>query len=122
MLSKNKLNRLDEDKNIAKDKDKDKTKDNDKTKDKDKTKTKIMINNKMDFMNEIGKRLAKAKTKLTNKIEPLYKAMRKLPDDSWLRLAELNKIDAILDDAIDVVEYEIYGKNRKSPEMNKNIK
>ena len=48
--------------------------------------------------------------------------MRELKDeiysnDSWLRLVKLNKIDAILDDAINVVRYEIYGKKRKSPKM-----
>ena len=41
--------------------------------------------------------------------------MRKLQDDSWLRLVELNKIDAILDDAINVVWCEIYVKKNKEP-------
>ena len=68
----------------------------------------------MDLINEINKRLAKAKTKLTNKVEPVYKAMRNLQDDLWLRLDELNKIDAILDDAINVVLYEIYRKNKRA--------
>ena len=39
--------------------------------------------------------------------------MRELKDNSWLRLVKLNKIDAILDDAINVVRYEIYGKKKK---------
>ena len=43
--------------------------------------------------------------------------MRKLQDDSWLRLVELNKIDAILDDAINVAWCEIYVKKRKSQKM-----
>ena len=34
-------------------------------------------------------------------------------DDSWLRVVELNNIDTILDDALNVAWYEIYGKNRK---------
>ena len=34
-------------------------------------------------------------------------------DDSWLRVVELNNIDTILDDALNVVCYEIYGKKRK---------
>ena len=53
MISKNKLNRLDEDKNAPKDKDKD----NNKTKNKDKTKTEHKdmldkINNKISIINE----------------------------------------------------------------------
>ena len=43
--------------------------------------------------------------------------MRELKDGSWLRLVKLNKIDAILNDALNVVWYEIYGKNRKNSEM-----
>ena len=37
-------------------------------------------------------------------------------DDSWLRLVELNKIDAIIDEALNVVGNEICGKKRISPE------
>ena len=35
-------------------------------------------------------------------------------NDPWLRLVELNKIEDILDDALNVVSKEIYGKNRIS--------
>ena len=35
-------------------------------------------------------------------------------DDSWLRLVELNKIDAIIDDVLNVVWNETYGENRTS--------
>ena len=84
---------------------------------KTKVKIKIKIKNKMDLISKINKRLAKTKTKLTNKIKSVNKAMSKLQDDSWLRLVELNKIDATLDEAINVVRYEIYGKKRKSPKM-----
>ena len=48
----------------------------------------------------------------------MYEAMHELQDeiydDHWLRLVELNKIGTILDDALNVAWYEIYGKNRKS--------
>ena len=48
----------------------------------------------------------------------MYEAMHELQDeiydDPWIRLVELNKIDTILYDALNVVWYEIYGKNRKS--------
>ena len=51
----------------------------------------------------------------------IYEAMCELQDeiycdDSWLRLAELDKIDAIIDEALNVVWNEICGKNRISPE------
>ena len=69
----------------------------------------------MNLINKINIRLAKAKTKVTNKIKSANKAMRKFQDDWWLRLVELNKTDAILDDVINVVRYEIYGKKKKEP-------
>ena len=40
-----------------------------------------MINDKMNLINKINIRLAKAKTKVTNKIKSANKAMRKLQDD-----------------------------------------
>ena len=144
MLVKNKLieHDKDKDKDLPKDKDKDKDKtstkdmDNTKTKnmtsteDKDQTTTKIMvktkdildqINNKVDIINKINKRLAKIKIKIAKKVELIYGSMCELQDeiysdDSWLRLAELNKIDAITDEALNVVRNEICGKNRISPE------
>ena len=47
-------------------------------------------------------------------------------NNSWLRIVKLNKIDVILDDAINVVVYEIYKTKREIPRMinidkNKNI-
>ena len=44
----------------------------------------------------------------------MHELQNEIYDDPWLRLVELNKIDTILDDALNVVWYEIYGKNRKS--------
>ena len=37
-------------------------------------------------------------------------------DESWLRLVELDKIDAIIDEAIDIVWNTFYEKNRINPE------
>ena len=59
--------------------------------------------------------LEKANTEIRNKIKLVDKAMCELKDeiysdDSRLRLVKLNKIDVILDDAINVVVYEIYRK------------
>ena len=80
---------------------------------------KTEINNKKNLINKINIRLSKAKTKVTNNIKSVYKAKCKLQDeiylnDTWLRLDELNRIDTIFDDTLNIVQYEIYGKNRKS--------
>ena len=99
-----------------------------KTKYKDKENTipknniKTKINNKKNLINKINIRSSKAKTKVTNNIKSVYKAKCKLQDeiylnDAWLRLNELNRIDTIFDDMLNVVWYEIYGKNRKSSKI-----
>ena len=89
-----------------------------KNKNKYRNKTMTMINNKKNLINKINIRLSKAKTKVSNNIKSIYKALSKLQDDdSWLRVVELNNIDTILDDALNVVWYEIYGKNRKSSKI-----
>ena len=38
-------------------------------------------------------------------------------DDTWLRLAELDEIDVIIDEAPNAVWKNFHGKNRTSPEM-----
>ena len=40
-------------------------------------------------------------------------------DDSWLRLVELDKIDAIIDEALNAVWKKFHGKNRINPETTK---
>ena len=110
-----------------KDKDKNKTKTEDKDKTTPKTRTKTedkdildKINNKIDTINKINKRLEKVKVKVKQKVELIYEAMCELQneiycDDSWLRLVELDKIDAVIDQALNIVWNEIYGENRISP-------
>ena len=112
--SKSKLIEPDEDIDISKTEDKDKTK----TEDKD-----ILdkINNKIDTINKMNKRLEKVKAEVTKKIELIYESMCELQDeiysdDSWLRLVELEKIDAIIDETLNVVRNVICGKNRINPE------
>ena len=39
-------------------------------------------------------------------------------DDSWLRLVEMNKTNALLDESLDYVWIMIYGKNREKNEIN----
>ena len=106
MLLKNKLIEHDKDKDLPKDKDIDKDKDKTSTKDvdntttktmtsaedKDKTTTKIMvktkdildkINNKVDIINKINRRLAKMKIKIAKKVELIYGSMCELQDEIY---------------------------------------
>ena len=91
-----------------------------KTKDKDKD---ILdkINNKIDTINKMNKRLEKVKAEVTKKIELIYESICELQDeiysdDSYLRLVELEKIDALIDEALNVAWNVICGENRTSPE------
>ena len=129
-----KFSHTDRDKDKDKDKDKTSTEDKNntttKTEDKNQTtlKTKTededpldKINNKISAINKLNEGLAKAKTEATKEIELIYESMYELQDeiysdDSWLRLVELEKIDAIIDEALNVVRNVICGKNRINPE------
>ena len=69
----------------------------------------------------MNKRLEKVKAEVTKKIELIYESMCELQDeiysdDSWLRLVELEKIDALIDEALNIVWNKIYGENRISLE------
>ena len=95
-----------------------KTKTKTKTVDKD---TPDKIKNEIDTINKINKELAKVKAEVIKKVELIYEAMCELQDeiysdDSWLRLVELDKIDAIIDEALNIVWNDICGENRISPE------
>ena len=92
-----------------------------KTKTNTETKTKkIMlgkINKKISAISKLNERIAKVKADVAKKVELIYEAIRELQDeiysdDSWLRLVELNKIDAITDKALNVVWNMVCGKNR----------
>ena len=78
------------------------------------TEIKDKINNKINWINWIYIKLAKAKTEITNKIKLVPKEIGELEDNSRLRLVKLNKIDAILNDGINVVRFEIYGKKERA--------
>ena len=78
------------------------------------TEIKDKINNKINWINWIYIRLAKAKSEITNKIKLVPKETGELEGNSRLRLVKLNKIDAILDDGINVVRFEIYGKKERA--------
>lgn len=53
-----------------------------------------------------------------SKICSLMKELKDdLYDDSWLRLAELNKINALLDESLDYVWKMVYGVNREKYEI-----
>ena len=69
----------------------------------------------------MNRKLAKLKADVAKKIELIYESMYELQDeiysdDSWLRLVELEKIDAIIDETLNVVWNVICGKNRINPE------
>ena len=65
------------------------------------------MNNKISKINKTSTTLAEIKVKLKNKYKLIYESLCELQDkiysdDSWLRLLELNKIDAIIDYAVNV--------------------
>ena len=119
-----------DDKNKATTKTKTKTEDKNKTTLKTKTKTKAKnmtktgdkkildkINNKIDTINKLNEGLVKIKADVTKKVEFIYESMCELQDeiysgDSWLRLVELDKIDAIIEEAFNIVWKVLY-KNKK---------
>ena len=102
-----------------------KTETENKTKTKTETDTKkIMldkINTKISVINKLNEGLAKVKADVIKKVELIYEGICELQDeiysdDSWLKLLELNKIDAIIDKTLNVVWNAICGKNRINPE------
>ena len=109
---------------MTKDKNKTRTEDKNKATTETNTDNKDLldkINNKIGLISKFDKCLAKLKVKTTKKVELIYEAIHELQDeiysdDSWLRLVELNNIDAIIDEALNVVWNWICGKNRISPE------
>ena len=63
------------------------------------------MNNKISKINKTSTTLAEIKVKLKNKCTLIYESLCELQDeiysdDLWLRLAELKKIDAIIDYAV----------------------
>ena len=92
---------------------------------KTKIKTKDMldkINNKISTINKTNEGLAKIKADLAKKLNLIYEVMTELQDeiysdDSWLRLVELDKIDAIIEEAFNIVWKVLYkNKNIINPE------
>ena len=112
-------------KTSTEDKNKNKTEDKNKTTTKTETENKDLldkINKRIDTINKSNNLLAKLKAEITKKIELVCEVMSELQDeiysdDSWLRLVELNKIDAIIDEALNTAWKNFYGKNRINPEM-----
>ena len=84
----------------------------------------VKINNKISMINKAYERLAKVKEDVTKKLNLIYGLMAELQDeiysdDSWLRLVELDKIDAIIDEAIDIVWNTFYEKKKKKKKKKK---
>ena len=66
------------------------------------------INNKISAITKTNEGLAKIKADLTKKLNLIYEVMTELQDeiysdDSWLRLVELDTIDAITEEAFNIV-------------------
>ena len=75
------------------------------------------VHNKINNIGYANKIITKIRDELKKKIELIYESLFfKLSDDSRLRLPELNKIDAIIDDTLNFVWIKIYRKNRISSE------
>ena len=80
------------------------------------------INNRISKINTVNERLARMKADVVKKHNLIYEVMTELQDeiysdDLWLRLFELDKIDAITEEAFNIVWKVLYeNKNRISPE------
>ena len=66
------------------------------------------INNKISMIKKTNEGLAKVKAEVAKKVELIYEAVVELQDeiysnDSWLRLVKLDKIDAIIEEAFNIV-------------------
>ena len=80
------------------------------------------INNKISMIKKTNEGLAKVKAEVAKKVELIYEAVVELQDeiysnDSWLRLVKLDKIDAIIEEAFNIVWKVLWeNKNRINPE------
>ena len=79
------------------------------------------VNNKINIITDIKKELKRINDKVNKNIQQIYERIFfKLPDDPKLRQADLNKIDAKIDDALNFVWNKICGKNKiSSKKINK---
>ena len=80
------------------------------------------INNKISMIKKTNEGLAKVKAEVAKKVELIYEAVVELQDeiysnDSWLRLVKLDKIEAIIEEAFNIVWKVLWeNKNRINPE------
>ena len=80
------------------------------------------VNNEISMISKTNERVAKMKAYVTKKLNLIYEAVVELQDeicsdDSWLRSVELDKIDAIIEEAFNVVWKVLWeNKNRINPE------
>ena len=80
------------------------------------------INNKISAINKTNEGLAKIKADLTKKLNLIYEVMTELQDeiysdDSWLRLVELDNIDATIEEVFNVV-WNVLWENKKITNSN----
>ena len=80
------------------------------------------VNNEISMISKTNERIAKMKAYVTKKLNLIYEAVVELrdeicSDDSRLRSVELDKIDAIIEEAFNVVWKVLWeNKNRINPE------
>ena len=80
------------------------------------------INNKISAINKTNEGLAKIKAEVAKKVELINEAIVELQDeiysdDSWLRLVELDKIDATIEEVFNVV-WNVLWENKKIANSN----
>ena len=70
------------------------------------------VNNKINNIKDINKIIGKIKDEVRNNIKSIFKKMFKLQDDPQLRQADLDNMDAKIDDALNFVWNKIFRKNK----------
>ena len=75
--------------------------------------TRASIKDKQKSINNRYKSLLETRKTIRNNIDLIYRALRKLPNESQPKLIELVRLDTILNDSINVVWREIYERDKK---------
>ena len=76
------------------------------------------VNNKINNIKDINKIITKTKDEVGKNIQSILEIVFKLQDDPQLRKADLNNMDAKIDDALNFVWNKICRENRISSKKN----
>ena len=74
---------------------------------------KAYIKDKQKLIKQRYKSLLETKKTIKNNIELIFSALKKLPKESQPKLTELIRLDTISNDSINIVQREIYERERK---------